>query len=388
MIDYRQCEITIGNNKKRKDYIKDFNEDEKTYMRIYNINNDKKLPIDTDIFRIVELDYDYSIKEIRNFLRNMLKRTYENSDEIIESFGMSTNKFLDYYCDYYVASRKQINRDKQRHKNIMNKFNNDRKSNKICEHNILKVKCKLGRNKQICKHKIIKNLCKKCKSKNICEHDRSRNGCIVCKGMINMGGSRICNHFCYKSSCRICNKKKYCKYEWCDNLKDGNDDLCLICKVNLHPNEFDTNYKTKEKLIESFIVKKYNNLTWIINKTIECSNSKKRPDITVDLGYQVIIIEIDENKHNNYICENKRIMRLSQDLQHRPLIIIRFNPDSYYDSDKKINILSCLKYSKNRFASICNKKDFEYRMNKLYDKIDYWIQNKSEKVLVVEKLFY
>jgi len=51
--------------------------------------------------------------------------------------------------------------------------------------------------------------------------------------------------------------------------------------------------------------------------------------------YYIIIIEVDENKHTNYDCncENKRLMELSQDLQHRPIVFIRFNPYSYTDKN-------------------------------------------------------
>jgi hypothetical protein len=53
--------------------------------------------------------------------------------------------------------------------------------------------------------------------------------------------------------------------------------------------------------------------------------------LLLDLGYQVIIIEVDENQHTEYdcSCENKRTMQLSQDLGHRPIVFIRFNPDDY-----------------------------------------------------------
>ena len=59
--------------------------------------------------------------------------------------------------------------------------------------------------------------------------------------------------------------------------------------------------------------------------------SKKRPDSICDYGDQLIIIEIDENQYGSYDpgCENKRIMQLSQDVAHRPLVVIRFNPDRY-----------------------------------------------------------
>jgi hypothetical protein len=46
-----------------------------------------------------------------------------------------------------------------------------------------------------------------------------------------------------------------------------------------------------------------------------------------------IVIEVDENQHKKYdtSCENKRLMELSQDIFHKPLILICFNPDNYID---------------------------------------------------------
>ena len=43
------------------------------------------------------------------------------------------------------------------------------------------------------------------------------------------------------------------------------------------------------------------------------------------------MVEVDENQHNNYdcSCENKRLMELAQDLGHRSMVVIRFNPDAY-----------------------------------------------------------
>ena len=66
---------------------------------------------------------------------------------------------------------------------------------------------------------------------------------------------------------------------------------------------------------------------------------EKRPDLFLDFGYQVLIVEIDENQHQNYdcSCENKRLMELSQDVQHKPIVFIRFNPDDYMDQERKIS---------------------------------------------------
>ena len=101
------------------------------------------------------------------------------------------------------------------------------------------------------------------------------------------------------------------------------------------------NYKTKEFSVVEYITNVFSDYTWITDKKIQEGCSLKRPDLLLDLGFQVLIIEIDENQHSNYeeICENKRIMELSMDLCHRPVIFIRFNPDDYLLNNK--NVTSC-----------------------------------------------
>jgi len=75
----------------------------------------------------------------------------------------------------------------------------------------------------------------------------------------------------------------------------------------------------------------------------------------LDLRDQVLIIEIDENEHTSYdcSCENKHIMQLSQDVGHRPIVFIRFNPDSYRKNDTKIP--SCWKQNTNGKCVLKNK---------------------------------
>ena len=83
------------------------------------------------------------------------------------------------------------------------------------------------------------------------------------------------------------------------------------------------------------------------------------------MGSHIIIVEIDENKHNNYDCncENKRLMEISQDLNHRPIIFIRFNSDSYINN-KGLLIKSCWRLNKLGIMTIIkNKKN---RMERAY----------------------
>ena len=154
------------------------------------------------------------------------------------------------------------------------------------------------------------------------------------------------------------------------------------------------NYKTKESATAQFITTILPNFTWSLDKKIEDGCSRRRPDLMCDLGYQVIIVEVDENQHTDYdcSCENKRMMQLSQDVGHRPIIFIRFNPDEYINATNE-KITSCwgttpktgiLKIKKNKI------NEWNKRLDILKETIEYWSneENKTEKTVEVIQLFY
>jgi hypothetical protein len=120
--------------------------------------------------------------------------------------------------------------------------------------------------------------------------------------------------------CKVCNNTR---------ANPAYKDHCARCYGNLFPDSpIVRNFKTKERNVVDFIREQYPDLTWKFDKIVEDGCSRRRPDIYLDLGYQVIIIEVDENQHQGYenICENKRLMELSLDVGHRPIVFIRFNP--------------------------------------------------------------
>ena len=170
------------------------------------------------------------------------------------------------------------------------------------------------------------------------------------------------------------------------------DGYCLYCYMHLFPDKPVTrNYKTKEFSVVSYIKNTLPDYTWIQDKSIKDGCSRHRPDLIVDFGEFVIIIEIDEDKHIDYSCENLRLMKLSQDLGHRPLIVIRFNPDKYInESGKKIS--SCWELNKKGICVIkkTKKKEWEQRLNVLVENINYWIDpiNKPTKTIEIVNLFY
>lgn len=188
--------------------------------------------------------------------------------------------------------------------------------------------------------------------------------------------SRRCKNNCDT----IVNHKKYEGY-------------CLFCFIHLFPEKPVTrNYKTKEKHITDDIKENYKQYNWTCDKTISGGCSKRRPDMFLELDNQCIIIEIDENQHIDYdcTCENKRIMELSQDVGHKPIVFIRFNPDDYLDGEN--NITSCWIIGKDGICRIKKNKvkEWDNRMSILKEHINYWIQpeNTTNKTVEIIQLFY
>jgi hypothetical protein len=185
-----------------------------------------------------------------------------------------------------------------------------------------------------------------------------------------------------------------CKSEWCSTrIKQKYDGYCSFCYMNLFPDKpVSRNYKTKEYSVVDFIKSKFPDFQWISDKTITGGCSRRRPDLLLDLGYQIIIIEVDENQHTDYdcSCENKRIMELSQDLGHRPIVFIRFNPDDY--NKNGTNVTSCWGPDKNGICVVKKSKINEWseRLNALEEQITYWInpENETNKTIETIQLFY
>jgi hypothetical protein len=169
---------------------------------------------------------------------------------------------------------------------------------------------------------------------------------------------------------------------------------CMPCFVNNPENNNKPvvrNYKTKEKDVADRIMQSFSNVTWVADKRVQDGCSRRRPDLLLDMGSHIIIVEVDENKHANYdcSCENKRMMELSQDLQHRPIVFIRFNPDEYTTQDGTL-MQSCWKLNKRGVMQIDKSKqnEWEQRIDCLKQQIKYWIDNPTEKTIEIIELFY
>ena len=273
-----------------------------------------------------------------------------------------------------------------------------------CEHKKLKQSCKECEGSNICEHGIHKSGCRKCHGSGICEHDKHRTSCRECGGSafcihdkwkqhcVECSGGGICIHLKRKTRCKQCGGNELCKSELCENQAHNPkyNGYCLRCCIYLCPDiEVSRNYKTKENDVVYRIKATFPNFDWVDDKRIYGGCSLRRPDLLLDLGTHIIIIEVDENKHTDYdcSCEHKRLMELSQDVGHRPIVFIRFNPDSYTDTGGNI-IKSCWKLTKQGIMSISDIKQWEERIHILQYQIQYWIDNPNEKMVEIVELFY
>ena len=255
----------------------------------------------------------------------------------------------------------------------------------ICEHNRRKEFCKECGGSSICEHGRQRSLCKECGGGSICEHNRVRSRCATC------GGGSICEHGRLRPQCIQCEGSQICRI--CKSKKGNTkyDKLCVTCAIH-EGHIVKRNYKTKELSMVEFITE-HTKVDWTNDKAYDLGCSKKRPDMVCDLGSHILIIECDENKHKHgdYSCENKRIMELSQDFSenniHRPIVVIRFNPDTYIDSNNQ-KIESCWKAGKDGILRIKNKEHWYLRLNKLLDIIHHYLANKPTKDINFEYLFY
>jgi hypothetical protein len=256
-----------------------------------------------------------------------------------------------------------------------------------CEHGKRKSYCKECNGSSLCEHGKRKIRCKECNGSSICEHRKEKSRCKECIG------SSFCEHFKRKTDCKKCGGSSLCKSEWCETRGISKyNGYCLPCCIQVHPEiKVSRNYKTKEKDVVSRITESFPEFTWISDKKIQDGCSKRRPDLLLDMGSHIIIVEVDENKHTDYdcSCEHKRLMEISKDLQHRPIIFIRFNPDDYINQEG-ILIKSCWKLNKLGVMTILKKKQLEWeeRIESLKQEIQYWIDNTTEKTIEIIEMFY
>ena len=248
----------------------------------------------------------------------------------------------------------------------------------ICHHKRLRRDCIECIGSQICEHRKRRRECVECSGSQICEHSKRRSECVECSG------SQICEHKRRKRNCIECKPEIACKL--CKSILPGKyKPYCFRCFCYLNPeSEVATKYKLKETYIVGKIREKFPELKFVYNKRINGGCSNRMPDLYLDCGTHNLVVEIDENQHSNYSCENKRMMELFKDGGSIPLVVIRFNPDSYEEDDEKQE--PCFTYTITGQLRV--NSCFEDRFNILCDSIEKCFKEHPKKEITEIKLFY
>lgn len=186
---------------------------------------------------------------------------------------------------------------------------------------------------------------------------------------------------------------KCCNY-YCESVGHAKyNNYCIRCFVHLFPDSQVVKYhKTKEVTVVTYLREQFPALQMTLDKRIEGGCSRYRPDIFTECLTHSVIIEVDENQHDTYdcTCENKRMMQVFQDLGNRPLVLIRFNPDAYFNNNER-KIKSCFIYSEKLGLPRVNtkyKEQWEHRLSTLKAHVQDAITHIPDREVTVHYLFY
>ncbi len=185
-----------------------------------------------------------------------------------------------------------------------------------------------------------------------------------------------------------------CKQEGCETLAFTKkyEGYCARCYFFNNPDKPLTKcYRSKEIEVANFIKSNFDKFEISLNKTVGSGCSRKRPDIFFDLGNYCMVIEVDENQHIDYgcSCETKRLASIFDDIGERNLIFIRFNPDSYINRNDQL-VLSPWRKNSQGLTCVPKAKQNEWnsRLQILKDTVQYWLDNRPDKLIEVVQLFY
>jgi hypothetical protein len=184
----------------------------------------------------------------------------------------------------------------------------------------------------------------------------------------------------------------------CENHKLSQDKNvverpCAKCKLPYIINETtllcnscsDFFIKTRDKIKEQRVITflesngfKFDSL----DRPVEGGCTKYRPDGLIDFKLFEVAVEVDEHQHESYPleCEIIRMIMIHQDFGGKPVIFIRFNPDSYESSGKSINYKEREKILLNLLSLFHNVTELKYPLivcYLFYDGFDGQVKFKS-----------
>ena len=298
--------------------------------------------------------------------------------------------------------------------------------NRFCKvkgHTALVASCRRC-GKRRCKHETDKDRCRECTTHAFCPCNREKSTCVKCQGSricaittsrksicSHCNGGYLCKHGKQKQECLECEGANYCickkPKKYC--LIHGGNALCVLCRDNYGRKKFQMHCdkcfkfkfpdeykkivkisKHKENEVVLRIRQKFSNFTITHDKMITGTKLLYRPDVLIETGSgkHKVIVEIDEHKHSSYGDKNeeKRTNDIIEKIYPQKLVMIRFNPDSYINGFGE-RIPSCWGYTDNGFKVI-KHEDWEYRMECLFNEIEYHINNCPVEQSIIVTLFY
>ena len=133
---------------------------------------------------------------------------------------------------------------------------------------------------------------------------------------------------------------KMCPTEHCGTRGSPHlEGYCMACFSHHYPEHPRVRHARSEELaVLAAVYQRFSGEEWAermaSDRRIEGGCSRRRPDMFVDLGTHVLIVEVDERQHADYdtSCERRRMMELFEDAGSRPAVFLRFNPHQYTDA--------------------------------------------------------
>jgi hypothetical protein len=187
--------------------------------------------------------------------------------------------------------------------------------------------------------------------------------------------------------------------------------------------EITRNYKTKQRDVDEFLKRRFaDKFSLEFDRKVErivpeaaaasagaggvpqefederpCKSSGRRPDVLIDMGEWVVVVEVDEDQHNNQSyemsCENKRVMQIFDDAGRRPTVFIRFNPDKYKDDEGHVIRSPWTVHGRTKSDHIYHvtaqsRAKWDERLETLAEALDYTLTNRPPKDLSFVFLYY
>ena len=166
--------------------------------------------------------------------------------------------------------------------------------------------------------------------------------------------------------------------------------LCVECAQHKGIAKRPRNIRVQEKAVAEYLKKHFKNITLSEDTPLEDSCVRTRPDISSDFGNFILIVEIDENQHKGKAytsCDTKRNVQLLLNGGSRPIVFIRFNPDSFKKNGKIIQ--ACFQKDNTGKLQLVNEDDWNSRLDKLRQEIvKIMIQNDSKDVKDLKEMTY